>query len=159
MMDWRIKMNDNVKILIAEDDEGHAKLIEINLRRSGIVNEIIMFNDGEEVIKYLLKSKALKYGHPYLLLLDIRMPKMDGIEVLKQIKNDPHLKKMPVIMITTTDDPREIDACHLYGCNSYITKPVEYDKFTDAIRNLGAFLKIVKIPEIDGMLAVKANQT
>lgn len=146
-------MNKEVTILIAEDDEGHAALIEKNLRRSGILNKIQVFRDGEEIYKFLFNTNGSNHrirGIPYLLLLDIRMPKMDGVEVLKQIKTDQELKKMPVIMITTTDDPREIDTCHVYGCNSYITKPVEYDKFVEIIRNLGAFLKIVKIPDLDG---------
>lgn len=86
----------------------------------------------------------------YVLLLDIRMPKMDGTEVLEQIKADPELCKMPVIMITTTDDPREVAHCHELGCSNYVTKPVEYDSFVDAIRQLGLFLAFVQVPVING---------
>lgn len=79
------------------------------------------------------------------------MPKVDGVEVLRQIKEDPELSKMPVIMITTTDDPREVDNCHKLGCSVYITKPLDYEKFTDAIRKLGLFLKIVSLPILNGV--------
>jgi CheY-like chemotaxis protein len=148
-------MNKNVTILITEDDEGHAALIERNLRRSGIVNEILQFRDGEQVMDFLWRkgeNGGRKPGGPYLLLLDIRMPKLDGLDVLKRIKDHEELKKMPVIIITTTDDPYEIDLCHRFGCNSYITKPVEYDRFVEAIRSLGSFLSIIKIPDINGKM-------
>ena len=146
-------MKNEVKILLAEDDEGHAALIRKNLKRSGILNDIIHFKDGQETLDYLLgKHPKLKRvsGIPHLLLLDIRMPKVDGVEVLQQVKADPELCKMPVIMITTTDDPREVSKCHALGCSNYITKPIDYDKFVDAIRKLGLFLMVVEVPGIDG---------
>ena len=90
------------------------------------------------------------FGVSYLLLLDIRMPKVDGVEVLKKVKADPELCKMPVIMITTTDDPREVSKCHALGCSNYIKKPIDYEKFVDAIRKLGLFLMVVEVPEIEG---------
>lgn len=136
-------------ILITEDDEGHATLIRKNLRRSGITNEIRHFNDGQGVLDFLLGQGAgdhRKEGVSYLILLDIRMPKVDGIEVLRQIKGNEQLKTIPVIMITTTDDQRDVENCHYLGCNNYITKPVDYDKFVAAIRQLGLFLTIVEVP-------------
>ncbi len=146
-------MHHEVIILIAEDDEGHAGLIRKNLSRAGIVNQIIHFKDGQEVIDFLFQngkgSQSLPSGS-YILLLDIRMPKLNGVEVLRQIKGDPELKKIPVVMITTTDDPREVEKCHTLGCSNYITKPVEYNAFVHAIRQLGLFLSVVKIPTING---------
>ncbi|QIA07110.1 response regulator [Draconibacterium halophilum] len=144
-------MNKELTILLAEDDEGHATLIKRNLKRSGLLNKIIHFKDGQETLDFLNQAKKkeeYKDSIPSLLLLDIKMPKVDGIEVLRQVKQDPKLKKMPVIMITTTDDPREIDNCHELGCSNYIAKPIDYDKFVDAIRQLGLFLLIVELPEI-----------
>ena len=85
-----------------------------------------------------------------VILLDINMPRIDGIEALKQIKANPATFRIPVIMLTTTDDPREIDRCYELGCNVYITKPVEYDVFIDAIRRLGLFLQIVRRPRNGG---------
>jgi CheY-like chemotaxis protein len=146
-------MEKEVIILIAEDDDGHATLIQRNLKRAGIVNEIIRFKDGQEVLDYLFqKGEGAKResGKSLLLLLDIRMPKVDGVEVLKQVKANEELKKLPVMMITTTDDPREIEHCHKLGCNNYVTKPIDYEKFVAAVRQLGLFLLIVHVPAING---------
>lgn len=146
-------MNQEVEILIADDDEGHAGLIRINLQRAGILNQITHFKDGQEVVDFLFKNGTVSHREDnvsYILLLDIRMPKMDGTEVLRKIKEDPILKKMPVIMITTTDDPREINLCHELGCSHYITKPIEYNDFVNAIRQLGLFLIVVQMPTING---------
>ena len=145
-------MKKELKIILAEDDEGHASLINRNLKRAGLMNEIIHFKDGQETLEFLFKGKENKEkikDIASLLLLDIKMPKVDGIEVLRRVKKDEFLKKMPVIMITTTDDPREIDKCHELGCSNYITKPIDYDKFVSAIRQLGLFLLIVEVPDLN----------
>ena len=144
-------MSSEITILIAEDDEGHAALIKRNLIRIGISNKIVHFKDGQEVLDFLFQKNSPQQGEAnraYLLLLDIRMPKVDGVEVLRQIKADKELKKMPVTMITTTDDPQEVEKCHEIGCNSYITKPVDYDKFVNVIKQLGLYLSVITIPEI-----------
>ena len=146
-------MHTDVIILVAEDDEGHANLIKKNLKRAGIVNEVLLFIDGQEIIDFLFRKgdgPHRKSGEAYVLLLDIRMPKIDGVQVLEQIKTDPSLKKLPVIMITTTDDPREIGNCHEMGCSNYITKPIDYENFVNAIRQLGLFLSVVQVPIING---------
>ena len=145
-------MVDEVVILIVEDDDGHALLTEKNLRRAGIRNEMLRFKDGQEILDFLFRNGAGRKREnqaPYLLLLDIRIPKIDGVEVLRQIKQDGELRKIPVIMLTTMDDPREVEACHQLGCSHYIVKPVEYDKFADVLRQLGLFLKIVQVPQIN----------
>lgn len=144
-------MTREVVILIADDDAGHARLIEKNLHRAGLHNSIKRFENGQEVLDYFFGDDALTIPDaPYLLLLDIRMPKVDGVEVLRQIKENEQLRKMPVIMLTTTDDPREIERCHALGCNSYIVKPVDYDKFAEAIKNLGLFISLVEVPGMPG---------
>ncbi|MDY6964446.1 MAG: response regulator [Halobacteriota archaeon] len=147
-------MNSRIVILIADDDVGHVSLIKRNFERSGVTNEIIHFKNGEEVLNFLFKRGEPPHredGTAYLLLLDIRMPKVDGIEVLRQIKKDEELKKLPVTMLTTTDDPREIKRCHSLGCSNYIAKPVDYEKFVEAIHQFGLFLSVVEVPEIDGI--------
>jgi len=144
-------MEKKVKIIIAEDDEGHATLIKRNLKRAGVMNEIIQFFNGQDTLDYLFKNGKYKdrdSEYALLLLLDIKMPGKDGVEVLKEIKEDEHLKKIPVIMITTTTDPREVEKCHELGCSNYISKPVDYVKFVDAIKKLGLFLMVVEVPEI-----------
>lgn len=146
-----MKMKRPMVILVADDDIGHARLIEKNLRRAGLDNRIERFEDGEQALDFLFRrsERHREPETPYLLLLDIRMPKVDGIEVLRQIKVDDDLRKMPVIMLTTTDDPREVERCHAIGCSHYIVKPVDYDGFAQAIARLGLFVTLVQVPEID----------
>ena len=135
-------------ILIAEDYDGHAELINEGLKDSGIHNKIIRFENGQEVWNFLvstLNDDEPDISKAYLLLLDIRMPVMDGVEVLRKIKEHDELKEMPVIMLTTTDDPREIEECYKIGCNVYITKPVDFIKFAETLRLLGLFIQIIKI--------------
>ena len=146
-------MRKEVKIIIAEDDEGHATLIRRNLKRAGVLNEIIHFQDGQDTLDYLFQrneDRNRDNDMPLLLLLDIKMPRVDGVEVLRQLKAHEELRKMPVIMITTTDDPREVEHCHRLGCSNYITKPIDYNKFVEAIRKLGLFLLVVEVPTIHG---------
>ncbi len=138
-----------VQILLVEDDPGHALLIEKNLRRAGIANSIITLDNGREAVDYLLKKGGYlddKHDPPLLVLLDLNMPVMDGYQALEIIKNDERTKRIPVAVLTTTDSDHEVARCYELGCNVYITKPVEYDQFSEAIRNLGLFLSIVKLP-------------
>jgi CheY-like chemotaxis protein len=136
-------------IVLAEDDDGHANLIHRNLERAGLTNGFIRVKDGQEALD-LIRGEGAFAGRTihdaYLLLLDINMPRVDGVEVLRRVKADPQLATLPVIMLTTTDDPREVERCYKLGCNVYITKPVAYEKFVEAIRQLGLFLQVVKIP-------------
>lgn len=139
-------MDDETKpmtILLAEDDDGHARLVEERFEECGVRNPIIRFADGQAAWDFI--SGKTEDGESYLLLLDIRMPRLDGVEVLRRIKRDARLRNMPVIMLTTTDDPVEIDLCYGLGCNNYLTKPVEFEKFSELIRRLGLFLMVVKV--------------
>lgn len=138
--------NHGVTILITEDDDGHAELIIDSLRDSGIRNRIVRFRDGQEALDFFFPPASgniigREPGHSYVMLLDIRMPKVDGIEVLRKVKQDPVLKSMPVIMLTTTDDPCEVETCYALGCSCYITKPVNYDKFSEMLTRLGGFCR------------------
>ena len=144
-------MTREVVILIADDDAGHARLIEKNLSRAGLHNPMQRFENGQQVLDFFFGEPDGSRHKPnvsYLLLLDIRMPKVDGVEALRRIKQDQVLRKMPVIMLTTTDDPREVERCHALGCNSYIVKPVDYERFAETIKNLGLFISLVEVPEI-----------
>ena len=139
-----------VTILLVEDDPGHARLIEKNVRRAGVSNDIIPFTDGNSVMAYLFgdASGAVRTGHnPALVLLDLNLPDMSGIDILARIKSDEQLKRTPVIVLTTTDDKVEIQRCYDLGCNVYITKPVNYEGFATAIRQLGLFLAVIQVPE------------
>jgi len=143
-----MKEHNAVTILLAEDDLGHASLIQRNLNRSGFVNDIVHVADGQQALDYLNcqgEYAERKPNGPLLMVLDINMPRVDGVQVLRSVKGDAHLSKIPVIMLTTTDDPREIERCYELGCNVYITKPVAYDKFVEALQRVGLFLQVVTV--------------
>jgi CheY-like chemotaxis protein len=143
-------MAKNVTILLVEDDPGHARLVQKNLRRANITNPIITVGDGAQAVKYLFREGAYSseaLPQSLLVLLDLNLPVMDGYQVLRRMKEDPSTQRIPVIILTTTDDAREIDRCYDLGCNVYITKPVDYDGFSEAIRKLGLFLAVVAFPE------------
>ena len=142
-------MGKPVKIIMIEDDEGHARLIERNIRRSGVNNEILPFTNGTDAVKYLFGSDGSGIDHKdqaLLVLLDLNLPDMTGIDILKRIKENEHVKCAPVVVLTTTDDAQEIKRCYELGCNVYITKPVNYESFANAIRQLGLFFSVIQVP-------------
>jgi len=139
-----------VSILIVEDDAGHARLIEKNLKRASISNGITRVENGREALDYLFSEgdfAGRERPSPLLVLLDLNMPVMDGYQVLEHMKSDPQTQKIPVIVLTTTDDAREVSRCYELGCSVYITKPVDYESFCDAIQQLGLFMSIVTVPD------------
>ncbi|SIT45922.1 Response regulator with CheY-like receiver domain and winged-helix DNA-binding domain [Paraburkholderia ribeironis] len=169
---------ETVSIVLIEDDDGHATLVERNLRRAGISNCFIRLRDGQQALDYFFGAApadgaggAGERGAPmgaaspaaspypplpplppldalanFVVLLDLKMPRVDGFEVLRRLKASPKTAMVPVIVLTTTDDPREIARCYELGCNVYICKPVEYDAFIEAVRRLGFFLQVIKLP-------------
>jgi len=133
-----------VTILLVEDDPGHARLIEKNLRRANLTNDIVHVTDGQQAIDYLFGN-----GRPssLLVLLDLNLPVLDGYQILERMRNGESTRRIPVIILTTTDDTREVSRCYELGCNVYVTKPVDYEQFSDAIRKLGLFMAVLMIPE------------
>lgn len=147
-------MRKDAVILVAEDDAGHFELVKRNLWLSCVENEILHFRDGQGVLDFLFRrgnGEKLKKNGRCVLLLDIRMPKVDGRDVLRRIKADEQLRKVPVIMLTTTDREEEINKCYELGCGFYMVKPVDYHKFMEAVANLGAFLSLetLRVPQIN----------
>jgi CheY-like chemotaxis protein len=143
-------MGNPVKIIMVEDDEGHARLIERNIRRSGVNNDILPFANGTEALNFLLgadRTGAVHKDQALLILLDLNLPDMTGIDILKQVKENSYLKYAPVVVLTTTDDAEEIKRCYALGCNVYITKPVNYENFANAIRQLGLFFSVIQVPQ------------
>ena len=138
-------------IIMIEDDEGHATLIERNIRRAGVNNEIVKFASGRPALDYLIGTNGtvgLKNGHPYMVLLDLNLPDMSGVDILRKLKETPKTERIPVVVLTTTDDKNEIQRCYDLGCNVYVTKPVNYENFANAIRQLGLFFSVVQVPEV-----------
>ncbi len=139
-----------VTILLVEDDPGHARLIEKNLRRSNITNEILAFGNGQQALDYLFKAgEYIDCNHPssLLVLLDLNLPGLDGYQVLQRMKGDERTKRIPVVILTTTDDTNEVAKCYDLGCNVYVIKPVDYGQFSEAIRKIGLFLSVVTVPD------------
>jgi CheY-like chemotaxis protein len=163
---------ETVSIVLIEDDDGHATLVERNLRRAGISNGFVRFRDGQQALDYFFgvqqadadadagsdatggSAASATANTPltredltnFVVLLDLKMPRVDGFEVLRRLKASPGTAAVPVIVLTTTDDPREIERCYELGCNVYVCKPVQYDAFIEAVRRLGFFLQVVKLP-------------
>lgn len=138
-----------VTIVMIEDDEGHARLIEKNVRRAGVSNQIMPFTDGNSALDFLLgkdRSGEASIDRYLLILLDLNLPDMSGIDILEKVKSNQHTKRLPVIILTTTDDEREIQRCYDLGANVYITKPVDYENFAHATRQLGLFFSVMQIP-------------
>lgn len=139
-----------VTIVMIEDDEGHARLIEKSVRRAGISNEIVPFTHGAAALDYLLgadRQGVARSAAPHLILLDLNLPDMSGIDILSKIKENQHSHRIPVVILTTTDDRTEIEKCYELGANVYITKPVDYEGFATAIKSLGLFLSVIQVPE------------
>ena len=144
------QQREPIKILLVEDDDGHARLIERNLRRVNLSNPIERVRDGLEALEYLRNEGAFgdrrRFSRPRLVLLDINMPRMDGIEVLERVKADEQLRCLPVIMLTSTDNQAEIDRCYCAGASGYVAKPVNIASLGEKLQRLGMFLEIVEFP-------------
>ena len=143
--------HQSVNIVMIEDDEGHARLIEKNIRRAGVTNEIKHFTDGTSALRYLYDDPdGPARNGPALVLLDLNLPDMSGTDILARMKADGSpLRRTPVVVLTTTDDKVEIQRCYDLGANVYITKPVNYESFSQAIRQLGLFLAVIQVPEVE----------
>ena len=147
-------MDKDMVILIAEDDAGHFQLIKKNLWLACVNNDILQFKDGQQILDFLFRTgdgTEMDETKQYIVLLDVRMPKVDGLDVLRRIKDDERLRQIPVIMLTTTSEESMIKQCYELGCSYYMVKPVDYHHFMEAVQNLGKFLSLegMRLPSID----------
>ncbi|HUI25154.1 MAG TPA: response regulator [Candidatus Kryptonia bacterium] len=138
-------------ILLVEDDDGHARLLERTLRRAGLGHRIVRVADGQDALDYLAVADGLadtdQHPRPGLILLDIRMPRLDGFEVLAHVRSDPVHRHTPIIMLTSTDNQHEVNRAYELGASGYVVKPVNVDLFTDRVITLGRFLDLVELPD------------
>ena len=130
-------------ILLVEDNPDHAELVMRNMEDFQVANSIIHVEDGEAALDYLhgrgMYTDRKHYPLPHLMLLDLRLPKVDGLEVLKEIKSHADLKALPVVILTTSDAERDLTMAYEYHANSYVTKPVNFDEFSKLLKDLGFY--------------------
>jgi len=146
-----VERNGPIEILLVEDNPGDVRLTKEALKEGKVYSNLHTCKDGVEAMEFLRRQGKFKDApRPDIILLDLNLPRKDGREVLEEIKSDEVLKRIPVVVLTTTDDKVEIQRCYDLGCNVYITKPVNYESFSDAIRQLGLFLAVIQVPEGQG---------
>jgi DNA-binding response OmpR family regulator len=129
-------------ILLVEDDPGHARLVEKNLRRASIANRLVTLSDGQAVIDFLSDSECSAETTHMMVLLDLNMPILDGFQVLQWLRANEHTQKIPVVVLTTTDDSREKARCFELGCDMYLTKPLDYEQFNSVVQAIEIFLAV-----------------
>lgn len=142
-------MSTAISVLIAEDDEGHATLMQRNLRRGGLHAEFVHLHDGQELLDYVYRRDAWAHRHIHgqmAMLLDLNMPRLGGFEVLQRLKADKTLARIPVFVLTTSDNPVEIDRCYTLGAAVCLIKPVDYGAFGAMVQRLAEFLMTVEMP-------------
>jgi CheY-like chemotaxis protein len=141
------EQGDQRVVLLVEDDPGHAQLIQKNLLRSGLATQVEVLRDGGEAVDYFFGAESKQHKEqPQLILLDLNLPRVDGYQVLARIKGHEQTRQIPVAVLTTTADRREVARCYELGCNLFLTKPVDYVNFAETIQTLGKFLKLVEKP-------------
>ncbi|HCM75853.1 MAG TPA: two-component system response regulator [Cytophagales bacterium] len=136
--------HQQVEILLIEDNHDDAELAIRALKKRNLANNLLHISDSEEALNYLFKEGNNNY--PKLILLDLKMPKIDGIQVLKRIKSDPEKKVIPVVMLTSSKEEKDVIESYNLGVNAYIVKPVQFDKFLDAVDQLGMFWLLLNQP-------------
>jgi len=137
-------VSDDFLVLLTEDDDAAANLIQMNLKRLG-ATQVLWKKNGRETLDFLKSGSLSNYPQP-IILLDIKMPVMDGFELLSEVKKNQKFKNIPVVMLTTTDNPEEVEKCYDLGCNFYIKKPVEYRELTEKLKAFMNFAKICVLP-------------
>ena len=141
----------NRNILLVEDDPDHEALALRALRKNNLSSGIVVARDGSEALEYLFEAVGKQGGEsaglPRVVLLDLKLPKIDGLEVLRQLRADPRTRSLPVVVLTSSDEERDLAESYQLGANSYVLKPVDYDRFVEAIRQVSQYwLKLNQVP-------------
>ncbi|HLO51617.1 MAG TPA: response regulator [Kamptonema sp.] len=152
-------MDELKRILLVEDSANDVELTLVALEENHLANEVVVVRDGEEALDYLYRRGIFKLrsgGNPVVVLLDLKLPKVDGLEVLEQIKSDPELKRVPVVMVTSSREEQDVIRSYDLGANSYVVKPVDFREFVDAIKEVGLFWAVVNEPP-PGAIPIRRN--
>jgi CheY-like chemotaxis protein len=142
-------MAEPLNLLIADDDEGHVTLVRRHIRRAGIGANLVHLQDGQEVLDYIYRRGGWADRPPLgqvALILDLNMPRLDGLAVLRRLKQDAQWGRVPVFVLTTTDNPVEIDRCYAMGASACLVKPVDFGAFGELIHRFAAFLLTARLP-------------
>jgi len=137
------------RILMVEDDSKDVELTLTALEDYNLANEVVVARDGEEALDYLYcrgKFSTRSNDNPAVILLDLKLPKVDGLEVLKQIKSDENLRFIPVVVLTSSKEEKDLITSYKLGVNAYVVKPVDFHQFVNAIKELGAFWAVINVP-------------
>jgi CheY-like chemotaxis protein len=149
-------MHELKRILLVEDSPNDVELILTALSENCLANEVVVVRDGEEALNYLYRKGVFKLrmeGNPVVVLLDLKLPKVDGLEVLAQIKSDPELRAVPVVVLTSSREEQDLLNSYNLGTNAYVVKPVNFHEFVDAIKGLGLFWAVVNQPPPGSVLS------
>lgn len=139
-----------VTILLVEDDPGHSELIEMTLDEVGLNNPIYRVDNGRSALDFVYGTGEYETAGsrmPLVILLDLNLPVLNGLQVLKHLKSDERTRSIPIVILTTTQEKREIRECYRLGCNAYLSKPLDYDEFQNAILQLGLFMSVITVPD------------
>ena len=142
-------MSQPLDVLLVEDDDGHATLVRRNLKRAGIATDPVHLHDGQEVLDYVYRRAPWTNRSPHhalAMILDLNMPRLGGFEVLRRLKGDQQVSRIPVFVLTTTDNPSEIERCYTLGAAACLVKPVDYGAFGEMVHRLAAFLITARMP-------------
>ena len=142
-------MNDLKRILLVEDDPKDVELTLTGLAEYNLANEVVVARDGEEALDYLYRrgNHAMRAnGNPAVMLLDLKLPKVNGFEVLEQVRSDDNLKMIPVVILTSSHEERDLVRGYKLGVNAYVVKPVDFHQFVNAIKELGVFWAVINEP-------------
>lgn len=149
------------RILLVEDSANDAELILAALSENNLANEVVVARDGEEALDYLYRRGMFRLrmeGHPIVILLDLKLPKLDGLEVLAQLKSDPSMKMIPVVVLTSSREEPDLFQCYELGTNAYVVKPVDFHEFVDAIKGVGLFWAMVNQPPPGSLSSARSSQ-
>ncbi|QEL20593.1 response regulator [Limnoglobus roseus] len=142
-------MTTPVELLLAEDDPADVALVRHAFQKHNLSNPIHVVHDGAQALEFVFRTDRYADrppGTPYVILLDLKLPLVDGVEVLRRIKGDPDTRSIPVVMLTSSGEDRDLDECYRLGVNSYIVKPVDFDRFDEVVRQLGLYWLLVNQP-------------